>query len=67
MTVLRAVDHAALSKKLRHRAEECRALAEMLTSAATTASYLRLAETYDVMAEHADQLRAIIVEPWLLQ
>jgi hypothetical protein len=56
MTALRAIDHAALSKRLRHRAEECRALALMMISAANAASYLRLAETYDAMAEQADQL-----------
>jgi hypothetical protein len=62
MTVLRAIDHAALGKKLRHRAEECRALAEMMTSADNAASYLRLAETYDVMSEHAGQLARDIVK-----
>jgi hypothetical protein len=55
-TSFRAIDHAALSKKLRHRAEECRALAEMMTSADNAASYLRLAKTYDAMAKQADQL-----------
>ncbi len=61
MKALRAIDHAALSKKLRHRAEECRALAQMMTSAANGASYLRLAETYDAAAEQADQLARDIV------
>ena len=56
MAGLRAIDHAALSKKLRHRAEECRALAQMMTSAANAASYLRVAETYDAMADTTDQL-----------
>jgi hypothetical protein len=56
MTALRAIDHAALSKKLRHRAEECRALAEMMTSAENAAIYLRIAETYDAMSKQADQL-----------
>jgi hypothetical protein len=56
MTVLRAIDHASLSKKLRHRAEECRVLSEIMISADNAASYLRLAETYDAMAEQADQL-----------
>jgi hypothetical protein len=51
-----AIDHASLTKKLLHRAEECRALAQMMTSADTAAYYLRLAETYDAMAEQADQL-----------
>jgi hypothetical protein len=56
MTELRAIDHAALSKKLQRRAEECRALAQMMTSAANAASYLRLAGTYDAMADATDQL-----------
>jgi hypothetical protein len=56
MTALRAIDHAALSKRLRHRAEECRALAEMMASAENAAIYLRIAATYDAMSEQADQL-----------
>jgi hypothetical protein len=56
MAELKAIDHAALSKKLRHRAEECRTLAHVMTSAANGASYLRLAETYDAAAKQADQL-----------
>jgi hypothetical protein len=55
MAKLRAIDYAALSKKLQHRAEECRALAQMMTSA-NAASYLHLAKTYDAMAEQADEL-----------
>jgi hypothetical protein len=43
-------------------AEECRALARVVTSAANAASYLRLAETYDAMAEQADQLARDIVK-----
>ena len=49
-----AIDHAALSKNLRRRAEECRALAQMMTFA-NVASYLRLAKTYDAMADQEDQ------------
>jgi hypothetical protein len=55
MTELRAVDHAALSKKLQRGAEECRALALMMTSAANAATYLCLAKTYDAAATQADQ------------
>jgi CMP-N-acetylneuraminic acid synthetase len=58
MGELRAIDYAALSKKLQRRAEECRALAQIMTSA-DAAAYLRLAKTYDAMAERADQLAAI--------
>jgi hypothetical protein len=46
-------DHAALSKQLRRRAEECRTLAEKIT--AHRASYLALAKTYDAMADQEDQ------------
>jgi hypothetical protein len=62
MAELKAIDHAALSKRLQHRAEECRALAQMMTSVANAASYLRLAKTYDAMAEQADQLARDIVK-----
>jgi hypothetical protein len=55
MAELRAIDHAAQSKNLRRRAEECRALAQMMTFA-NVASYLRLAKTYDAMADQEDQL-----------
>jgi hypothetical protein len=50
----RSTDHAALSKQLRSRAEECRGLAEKIT--AHRASYLRFAKTYDAMADQEDQL-----------
>jgi hypothetical protein len=53
MTELRAIDHAALSKKLQRRAEECRALAQMMSSAANAATYLRLATIYDAAATQA--------------
>jgi hypothetical protein len=59
MAELRAIEHAALSKMLQRRAEECRALAQMITSAADAAPYLRLAETYDAAAKHADQLAIV--------
>jgi hypothetical protein len=62
MTELRAIDHAALSKKLQRRAEECRALAQMMTSVAKAATYLRLAKTYDAAATQADQLARDIVK-----
>ena len=58
MAELKAIDHAALSKKLRHRAEECRALALRCQRGVLFA----LAETYDAMAEQADQLARDIVK-----
>jgi hypothetical protein len=60
MADLRPIDHA-LSEKLRHRAEECRALAQVMISADNAASYLRLAETYDAAAEQAVELARDIV------
>jgi hypothetical protein len=62
MITLRAIDHAALSKKLQRRAEECRALAQIITSAVNAATYLHLAKTYDAAATQADQLARDIVK-----
>jgi hypothetical protein len=62
MAERRATDHTALSKKLRCRAEECRALAQMMTSAASAKSYLRFAKTYDAMADQEDQFARDIVK-----
>ncbi len=45
-------DHSLQAKQLRDRAEECRALARMINAA----YYLRLAETYDRLAEQQEQL-----------
>jgi hypothetical protein len=47
---------SAKAKKLRDRAEECRALAQMMTSAVNRAFYLNIAETYDRLAEQQEQL-----------
>jgi hypothetical protein len=62
MTELRAIDHAALGKKLQRRAEKCRALAQMMTSAVSAATYSRLAAIYDAAATQADQLARDIVK-----
>jgi hypothetical protein len=51
-----AVDHAAVAKRLRERAEECRALARVMTSAAIAASYLRFADIYDALAKQEEQI-----------
>jgi hypothetical protein len=42
---------SAKAKTFRDRAEECRALALMMSSAANTALYLNLAKTYERLAE----------------
>jgi hypothetical protein len=57
-----AVEVPARSKKLRDRAEECRALAQIVTSAANVASYLNLAQIYDGLAEQQEQLARDIVK-----
>jgi hypothetical protein len=49
-------DPAAQGKKLRDRAEECRALAGMMTFKENAASYLHLAEAYDALAEQEERL-----------
>jgi hypothetical protein len=51
-----ALEATARAKKLRDRAEECRALARMMTSAANVASYLDLAKIYDNLAEQRERL-----------
>ena len=43
--------HAENAAKLRNRAEECRALAEIVGIEEARAAYLKLAESYDMLAE----------------
>jgi hypothetical protein len=57
-----AVEAPARAKKLRERAEECRALAQMMTTAPNVASYLNLARIYDGLAEQQEQLARDIVK-----
>jgi len=57
-----AVEAPARAKKLRDRAEECRALAQIVTSAPNAASYLNLAQIYDGLAEQQEQLARDIVK-----
>jgi hypothetical protein len=57
-----AVEAPARAKKLRDRAEECRALAQMMTTAPNVASYLNLARIYDGLAEQQEQLARDIVK-----
>jgi hypothetical protein len=54
--------HTLQAKQLRDRAEECRALAQLTTSDANAAYYIRLAETYDHLAEQQEQLARDIAE-----
>jgi len=57
-----AVDDTARAKRLRDRAEECRALARIMPSDAGAAAYLRYAEDYDALAEQQEQLAHDIAE-----
>ena len=50
------VDHTAQAKKLRDRAEECRALARIIPAEAGAATYLRYAEDYEALAEQEERL-----------
>jgi hypothetical protein len=52
----------AKAKRLRDRAEECRALARIMASAPNAACYLNLAGAYDGLAEQLEQLARDIVK-----
>ena len=56
-----AVAAPAKAKRLRDRAEECRALAQIMTSVDDAAYYANLAETYECLAEQHEQLARDIV------
>jgi len=57
-----AAEHATQARKLRHRAEECRTLARLMTTkGTTTARYLSLADAYDALAEQEEQLARDVV------
>ena len=49
-----AVDHTTRAKRLRDRAEECRALARIMPSEVAVA-YLRYAQGYDALAEQQER------------
>jgi hypothetical protein len=51
-------DHSVQAKQLRDRAEECRTLARMFNAA----YYLRLAKTYDRLADQQERLARDIAE-----
>jgi hypothetical protein len=51
--------HMENADKLRVRAEECRALAQIVGTASGRESYLRLAESYDRLAEQEMALAAL--------
>jgi hypothetical protein len=47
----------ARAKRYRDKAEECRRLAEQARSCEGKATYVRLADSYEVMARHLDVIR----------
>ncbi|MGV7215030.1 hypothetical protein [Bradyrhizobium sp. UFLA05-112] len=53
------MDHAEEAKKLRNRAEECRALAEIMKGHEARNSYLDLAQSYDALAEREESMIGI--------
>lgn len=55
------MDHLSEAKRLHNRAEECRALAEIIHDQRARDGYLRMAEAYKVLAER-EAARAIDVE-----
>jgi hypothetical protein len=57
-----AVEAPARAKKLRDRADECRTLAQIMTTAPNVASYLNLAQIYDGLAQQQEQLARDIVK-----
>jgi hypothetical protein len=57
----KAYDHIAQARKLRHRGEECRTLAQLMDTAANAATYLRMADAYDALAEQEEQLASDVV------
>lgn len=50
------MDHANEAKKLRERAEECRALAEIMKEDAARDGYLALAKSYEALAEREEAM-----------
>jgi hypothetical protein len=56
-----AADHIAKARKLRHRGEECRTLARLTDAEENAARYLRMADTYDALADEEGQLARDVV------
>jgi hypothetical protein len=50
------MDHAAEAKRHRHRAEELRAKAGLMTDVEICAQYIRMAETYESLADNRERL-----------
>ena len=57
MATLQFNDHQSHARRLRDRAEECRALAEIVGNDLASASYIQLAEAYQRLADHEDVMR----------
>ena len=50
------MDHANEAKKLRDRADECRALADIMKDQDARGGYLALAESYDALAQREEAM-----------
>ncbi len=53
------MDRAKEAKQLRHRAEECRALAEIMRDEQARIGYLALADSYDALAGREEAMIGI--------
>jgi hypothetical protein len=51
----KAYQHIAQARKLRHRGEECRTLARLMDTEANAATYLRMADAYDGLADEQEK------------
>ena len=53
------MDHVGEAKKLRHRADECRALAEIMKDDQARLGYLALAQDYEALASREEGMIGI--------
>jgi hypothetical protein len=53
------MDHDKEAKKLRDRAEECRAIAELMKDIEARDGYLALAKSYEILAEREEAMASL--------
>ena len=58
MNALKCNGLVAEAARLRDRAEECRALADIVGDETAKASYLRLTAAYETLASHEERIRS---------
>jgi hypothetical protein len=56
-------DHAEQARRLRDRAEECRALAKLVSDKINRQAYLQLAQSYELLAVQEERLARDILKP----